>query len=42
MFPNLETLIIDNNYFFRLDDFPNLPNLITLSANKNTFNNFDM
>ncbi|CAD8059136.1 unnamed protein product [Paramecium sonneborni] len=40
--PNLETLIIDNNYFFRLDDFPILPNLITLSANKNNFNNFDM
>ncbi|CAD8144143.1 unnamed protein product [Paramecium pentaurelia] len=42
MFPNLETLIIDNNYFFRLDDFPVLPFLITLSANKNTFNNFEM
>ncbi|CAD8056145.1 unnamed protein product [Paramecium sonneborni] len=28
--------------FFRLDDFPILPNLITFSANKNSFNNFDM
>lgn len=39
---SLKTLIIDNNYFFQLDDFPVMPNLQTLSANKNNFNNLEM
>ncbi|CAD8054668.1 unnamed protein product [Paramecium sonneborni] len=41
-FPNLETLIIDNNYYFNLNDFPQLPKLVTLSANKNNFNNLEI
>ncbi|CAD8143082.1 unnamed protein product [Paramecium octaurelia] len=41
-FQNLETLIIDNNYYFNLNDFPQLPQLVTLSANKNNFNNLEI
>jgi len=37
-FPNLVNLVIDNNEFCFLDDFPTLPNLETFSANKNQFN----
>lgn len=41
-FKSLKTLIIDNNYYFNLDDFPTLPSLQTFSANKNNFNNLEL
>ncbi len=36
-FPNLVNLILDNNDFALLDDFPAMPSLETFSANKNQF-----
>lgn len=38
-FPNLVNLILDNNVYFFIDDFPTLSKLETFSANKNQFNN---
>jgi len=37
IFPNLVNLVIDNNEFAFLDDFPTLSSLETFSANKNHF-----
>lgn len=36
-FKNIKTLIIDNNSFGSLSDFPSIPTLVTFSANKNQF-----
>lgn len=38
-FPNVVNLSLDNNAYFFIDDFPNLPKLETFSANKNQFTN---
>ena len=38
-FPNLVTLIVDNNSYYFLEEFPILNKLETLSANKNQFGN---
>lgn len=37
IFPNLKTLIVDDNRFQTLETFPNMPSLETFSANKNDF-----
>ena len=37
IFPNLKTLILDDNRIQTLDSFPTLKDLETLSANKNDF-----
>ena len=41
-FSNLKTLIIDNNYFYSLEEFPKLSFLETFSANKNQFSNLNI
>jgi len=38
-FPNLVTLILDNNNYYLLEEFPVFPKLETFSANKNQFSN---
>lgn len=40
-FKNLKVLILDNNNFYTLDGFPNLPQLETLSINGNKFSEAD-
>ena len=39
-FSKLRTLILDNNYFSSIENFPTFKNLETFSANKNNFSNF--
>ncbi len=41
-FPNLKTLILDNNYFYSLEEFPKINSLETFSANKNQFSNLNI
>jgi Leucine-rich repeat (LRR) protein len=39
-FPNLHTLVLDNNNLSDTMQLPNMPNLHTLSLNKNNVNRF--
>ena len=41
-FNNLKTLIIDNNFFYSLEEFPKMTGLETFSANKNQFSNLNI